>query len=110
MTADPKPARGEAKAERRRKRRDAKDATYLAWLHTQPCLCCGASGVEVHHERTLGKGDAYGVPLCTFHHRGHSGRHGLRSRMLFEERYKLNLRVEIARLKGAYETEHAVVL
>lgn len=58
-----------------------RDAEHLARVRLEPCLVCGASGVEAHHLRiglrTMGvrKSDHTAVPLCPPHHRQlHSGR------------------------------------
>jgi hypothetical protein len=102
----PKPARGSAKRERARKRRAKMDAGYTEFIHAQPCLVSGCRAeVEQHHERDegFGNGDWDSVPLCSAHHRGKYGRHGLQSRSEFEVRYGIRLAEEIRRLRGEYE-------
>lgn len=104
---DPKPVRGAAKRQWRRRRAGVKDAAYREFIHAQPCLVpgCRAPFVEMHHERSRSNDDADGVPLCTGHHRGENGRHGLRSLRLFEDKYGINVAAEIARLRGLYEAQ-----
>lgn len=67
---------------------------YMAKMHELPCLVCELMGqpslpVEAHH---VGLGDDRSdwlvVPLCTEHHRGATGVHGL-SRRGFVIRYQL---------------------
>ena len=59
-----------------------------------PCAICGALPVEVHHIRE-GQGaaqraqDTLTVPLCTYHHRGAEGIHGL-GRKGFYMRHKVD--------------------
>lgn len=104
--SDPKPKRGTAKKERRKKNRGVKDKNYLAWLHTLPCLVPGCKAPpEAHHERSISRDDAFAVPLCRAHHRGEHGRHGLRSLRLFEEAYRISLRARAMELRGRYLAE-----
>ena len=66
----------------------------MARVAQMPCVLCGAQPVEVHHIRE-GQGasqraqDTLTVPLCSEHHRGASGIHGL-GRRGFYTRYKLD--------------------
>lgn len=100
----PKPARGTAKREHRKRRRGVKDAAYLAWLHTQPCIVRGCrSAPSAHHERAFSPSDHDAVPLCHRHHQGPEGRHGLRSLGRFEAHYGVSVRNEIARLRALYQ-------
>jgi hypothetical protein len=56
---------------------------HLAYVAEQPCCCCGAKPVEVHHllradeQRGGGRraGDPYAIPLCYEHHRGRDSLH-----------------------------------
>lgn len=65
---------------------------HMARVAQLPCAICGARPVEVHHIRE-GQGaaqraqDGLTVPLCTDHHRGGEGIHGL-GRKGFYMRYK----------------------
>ena len=53
------------------------DRVHRAYVAKQPCCCCGALSVEVHHllradpKRGMGRkaGDNFTVPLCPEHHR-----------------------------------------
>ena len=53
---------------------------FLDWIHEQPCVRCGQTPSEPHHEPTLGshRGDWKQVsPLCTScHTSGPGARHG----------------------------------
>lgn len=55
---------------------------WMAKVAQLPCVICGAAPVEVHHIRE-GQGaaqraqDTLTVALCTYHHRGAEGIHGL---------------------------------
>ena len=51
-----------------------RDARYLAWIRTLPCLVCGATrGIEASHTGPRGLGqkspDTSAIPLCHQHHR-----------------------------------------
>ncbi len=99
-----------ADAARRKRLRAPADPAYTAWLHTQPCIvsidCAGP--LEQHHERSGGfnGSDADSVPLCSKHHRGRMGRHGLRSLRRFENHYRISVRRQIERLRLTYQEEH----
>lgn len=63
----------------------SKRAAEQRWMHRVaqlPCAICGAMPVELHHIRE-GQGAAQRaqhvlvLPLCTYHHRGAEGIHGL---------------------------------
>lgn len=51
-------------------KRRGKAPHYMAWIATKPCVVCGATPIEVHHEphRSQGGSDYDTVPLCKFHH------------------------------------------
>ena len=64
----PLKARGRRWAEKR-----ARDFGEKAdWVRTLPCLCCGYTPSDPHHEppRSLGGTSKDLVPLCRFHHQG----------------------------------------
>lgn len=55
---------------------------YMGLVAQMPCAICGRWPVEVHHRRTgVGAGrrasDFETIPLCTEHHRGNAGLHGM---------------------------------
>ena len=54
------------------------ERTYVSKLAEQPCVVCGAEGVEIH-EFEQGAWHA-AVPLCPPCHRGPQGWHGSRQR------------------------------
>lgn len=104
---DPKPSKGSARRARRKKNAGVKDKNYLSWLHEQPCLVRGClAPVEAHHERAISRDDAMAVPLCTAHHRGPQGRHGLRSINLFQDAYGISLLARALELRGRFKSEH----
>jgi len=68
---------------------------HLDRIHAIPCVLCahlglGSTQSEAHHVESVrdGLSDYATVPLCTEHHRGATGVHGLRRRG-FEMRYRL---------------------
>lgn len=69
---------------------------HLERIHSIPCVVCVHMGMaptwptEAHHLESIrdGHSDYAAVSLCTEHHRGKTGVHGL-SRSGFEARYKL---------------------
>lgn len=78
----------------------AKEERHMGRVAALGCILCRVhfnvygTPAEVHHVR-LGQGgaqrasDYLGVPLCTEHHRGNSGLHGLGTRG-FYTRYRLS--------------------
>lgn len=101
--AFPKPQRGDSRRKRRAKKRALREAGYLAWIHERPCVVCGTWPVEAHHERDLGAGDAYAVPLCPGCHRtGAQARHALKSRRRFEAVHGVDLGAIIAAQRAEY--------
>lgn len=49
---------------------------FLAWVKTQPCICCGQPADDAHHLIGWGQGgigtkahDIFTIPLCRKHHR-----------------------------------------
>ncbi|QLO37327.1 DUF968 domain-containing protein [Klebsiella sp. RHBSTW-00484] len=49
---------------------------FLAWVKTQPCMCCGQPADDAHHLIGWGQGgvgtkahDIFTIPLCRKHHR-----------------------------------------
>lgn len=69
--------------------------THLDRIRSIPCVVCmelglGETPSEAHHLESVrdGNSDYAAVPLCTEHHRGATGVHGLRRRG-FEAMYKL---------------------
>lgn len=95
---------------RRKNRRPDKD--YLAFIHTQPCICknSNCSGViHAHHAGLRGLGqkasDDTALPLCSFHHLESPlsiHRYGKN----FWEFWELDKEVEIARLQALYAAEN----
>lgn len=56
------------------KQTTVRDAKYLRWLRTLPCVCCGATeNVQAHHEGSRGMGlkasDLTAICLCFRCHR-----------------------------------------
>lgn len=50
-------------------------SSYLAWVKTQPCVCCGKHADDPHHLIGWGQGgmatkahDIFVIPLCRIHH------------------------------------------
>jgi hypothetical protein len=69
---------------------------HLARIHRCPCIICdllglGDSPSEVHHVESIrdSRSDYGAVPLCTEHHRGATGIHGMHRRPFFAL-YKLD--------------------
>jgi hypothetical protein len=69
---------------------------YLNRVSSIGCILCkhlglGETPAEIHHVESVRDelSDFAVVPLCTEHHRGQTGVHGLRRRG-FETRYKLS--------------------
>jgi hypothetical protein len=89
------------------------DRKYLVWIHCQPPLvaehdpgCIGGCYVTAHHvKECLGsaKNDQRTVPLWRCHHLlafgWHTVEHG---RAAWEQRYGVNLEIEIYRLRSDY--------
>ncbi len=50
------------------KQKPERDALYLEWIRSLPCLSCGHRGVDAHHTTSAGMGqkgpDIATVPLC----------------------------------------------
>lgn len=91
----------------RRKNRKPNKA-YLAWIHTQPCICSSVNcqpGIHAHHAGVRGLGqkapDETAVPLCGFHHLISPlsiHRYG----KLFWRFWNLDKEAEIARLQALF--------
>lgn len=97
----------DARARRRAKRREHEDPEYLAWLHGQPCCCCGALPIEAHHQprkSQAGWHDRSTLPLCTAHHRGRHGIHALGVEG-FERLHRIDVVERIRVLKQRYANE-----
>lgn len=76
---------------KRSKQKTADERKHMARIGSMPCCICGAQPVEVHHLRSqVGMGRKAShfqtLPLCTEHHRGQTGFHGLGSKA-FERKY-----------------------
>jgi hypothetical protein len=82
-----------------------RNAKYLAWIRTLPCLVCGrTTGVEAAHTGPHGVAqkspDTSAVPLCVRHHRtGRDSYHKLGPRA-FERRHRFDIRSVVARLNA----------
>lgn len=92
------------------KPRREKNAAYLAYVRSLPCLaapagdCCDA--VEAHHVPPIGGGkvgsktdDRRTAPLCGYHHRWY---HTM-GKLTFEVVYLLDLEREIARIQRQFK-------
>jgi len=82
------------------------DEDYLKWIRTLPCLVCGASPSEAHHDYHAGgkklRNDYLGLPLCAVHHTyGGDSYHRL-GRTSFEGRHSLDLNWEVINLLSQY--------
>jgi hypothetical protein len=83
--------------------RPVRNARYLAWIRTLPCLICGARrGIEASHTGPHGLGqkspDLSAIPLCTRHHRtGKDSYHKLGPRK-FAELHNLDIPAIVDRL------------
>lgn len=91
----------------------AKDAGFIAWLHTQPCIACGAleptgfNRIEAAHLESCRYGDAENaVSLCgSKHHRdGATSLHQM-GREPFEAFWHVSLHAEAVRLWEQYQAE-----
>lgn len=91
----------------------ARDAAFITWLHTQPCVVCGAclaygfDRIEAAHLESVRYGDVENaVSLCgSRHHRdGKFSLHQL-GRQKFERRWKLDLQAQAVRLYATYLRE-----
>ena len=86
-----------------------KDAAYLRWLRTLPCLVCGITvRIEAAHvgERGLGQKcpDRQAVPLCELHHRlGPHSHHTIGRK--FWTHWKLSRYDAIARYNQLFDTD-----
>jgi hypothetical protein len=86
------------------------DKQYLAWIHTQPCLCRGPGcrgRIHAHHSGLRGLGqkadDRTALPLCSAHHQnGPDALHVLGKR--FWLRHKIDRDAAIARLNALYDS------
>lgn len=69
---------------------------YKSLVADQPCSCCGAEGVELHHPRE-GQGmaqrasDWLVIPLCPDCHRGAFGIHGNKNMMKIKKLTEMDL-------------------
>jgi hypothetical protein len=69
---------------------------YMDIIAQQPCVLCGAHGVELHHLRE-GQGMSQRasnymvIPLCPSCHRGSSGLHGNRALLKIQKVEELDL-------------------
>lgn len=91
----------------------ARDAAFITWLHTQPCVVCGAclaygfDRIEAAHLESVRYGDVgNAVSLCgSRHHReGKLSLHQL-GRQKFEDHWGLSLAAVAARLYQTYLRE-----
>ena len=74
------------------------EKAYMGRAAELGCVLCrhlgyGATPAEIHHPRTgtgAGRRAAHtdGIPLCTEHHRGNTGLHGM-GRKAFEREYQI---------------------
>jgi hypothetical protein len=83
--------------------RPPRNAQYLAWIRTLPCIVCGSSrGIEASHTGPHGLGqkssDYSAIPLCVKHHRtGKDSYHRLGPRR-FSEFHNLDIGALVRRL------------
>ena len=81
----------------------ARNARYLAWIRTQPCVVCGERrGVEASHTGPHGLGqkspDTSAIPLCAKHHRtGNDSYHRLGPRR-FAQVHNIDIPALVRRL------------
>ena len=87
----------------------------LTWLRTRPCLICGATPSEVHHDRKMGSraDDRRTVPLCQpygkpGHHREGPDSVQVLGRAGFEARHGISMDVETVRYHEEWEARHAM--
>jgi len=86
-----------------------RDPEYVSWIHSQPCLVCGALPVEAHHvyDGAFGRrpADSRCVPLCWTHHSRDSrdSVHVMGKR--FGPEHGIDLESEIHRLKTKHLQE-----
>jgi hypothetical protein len=81
----------------------ARNAAYLAWIRTQPCIVCGRTRwIEAAHTGLRGLGqkssDFSAIPLCEVHHRtGRDSYHRLGARR-FSQVHNLDIQDIVGRL------------
>ena len=80
-----------------------RNARYLAWIRTLPCIVCGSDrAIEASHTGPHGLGqkssDYSAVPLCIKHHRGGPDSYHKLGPRKFSERHGLDLRAIVNRL------------
>lgn len=78
------------------KKADAFERRHMGKVAALPCVCCGASGVQVHHIREgQGMGERSShyltVPMCPDCHTGPNGIHGNKSFMRIRKLDELDL-------------------
>ncbi len=78
---------------------------YKKFIRSKPCLTCGSSGSEHHHESLSGGGtgtkcpDNESLPLCF---ECHNERHHI-GRDTFFEKHELDYEVEVLKFQHLYE-------
>ena len=93
------------------RRGPARDKSYLIWIRTLPCVCCGVRGAEAAHTGPRGLGqkasDYQAIPVCASHHRtGLWAYHGL-SPVIWAAHWELDIPAIIAKLNAEYGLEKA---
>lgn len=83
-----------------------RNAAYLGWIRTLPCLVCSSWPVEAAHTGARGFGmkadDVTAIPLCSEHHRtGRTAHHVLGRR--FWDAHEIDRDEVIADLNARYE-------
>ena len=107
----PRDTRRESAGRKRVRVAEQHDAEYLGFVASFPCLVCGRKA-SVHHEPPKSHAgewhDHKTVPLCWIHHDRHSpqGRHALGLEK-FQNRFGLNLAVEVQQLRQLFMESHA---
>lgn len=88
------------------------DKSYLAWIHTQPCLVSGRLGVTAHHVRFCGspKNDRRTVPLMAEYHLIGYGPTSVEAlgKGKFQKLHGVDLEAAIVRYNQLYEAQRSV--